>query len=97
MAQIEVNPGELLQSAEVLDAIGDDLGSCRHHLEALRPGDVGASNISHALHRFADQWEYGMERMVESVKWTANALRTAGQGYTSVEDRIGSALGDGVE
>jgi hypothetical protein len=52
--------------------------------------------MSRALYRFADEWEYGLGRMVESVKWTASALRAAGEGYTSAETEIESALGGGV-
>jgi hypothetical protein len=96
MGRIEVNPGELLRSAGILDAIGEDLGSCHRHLDGLRAGEIGAGNMSRALYRFADEWEYGMGRMVESVKWTASALRAAGEGYTSVETEIRSALGGGV-
>jgi hypothetical protein len=88
MGSIDVDPGELLRHAETLDAVAADLRFAHHRLDGLRTGDIGASNVTRALHRFADEWDYGMGRMVESVKFTAEALRVAGQGYSETESTL---------
>ena len=92
MAQIEVNPEDLLRSAETLHAVSEDLRSANSRLEEVRTTMVGAGNITRALHHFADEWEFGMGRMVESVKFTAHALQTAGHGYEEVESGVIGAL-----
>jgi hypothetical protein len=88
MGSIDVDPGQLLRHAEILDAVGADLRFAHHRLDGLRAGDLGASNVTRALHRFADEWDYGMDRMVDSVKFTAEALRVAGQGYAETESTL---------
>ena len=95
MGSIEVDPAELLRHAETLDAIGADLKFALQRLDGLRMGDIGASSVTRALRRFADEWDYGLGRMVESVRFTADALRVAGQGYTEAESTLVESLLEG--
>ncbi len=88
MASIDVDPGQLLRHANTLDVIAADLRFARRRLDGLRAADIGAANVTRALHRLADRWDYGMERMVDSVKFTADALRVAGQGYMETESTL---------
>ncbi len=60
MGSIEVDPAGLLRHAETLDAVAADLRFAPQRLDGLRTGDIGASNVTRALHRFADEWEYGL-------------------------------------
>ena len=92
VAQIEVTPEGLLRSAATLDTVAEDLRHAHSRLDDVRTTMVGAGNVTDALRRFADEWEFGMGRMVESVKFTARALRTAGEGYAEVESGVLRAL-----
>jgi hypothetical protein len=95
MGSIEVDPAELLRHAETLDAVAADLKFAPQRLDGLRTGDFGASGVTRALHRFADEWEYGLGRMVESVTFTAEALRVAGWGYAETESTLVETLLEG--
>jgi hypothetical protein len=96
MGALEVDPGRLLLDAKTLDAIAADLKFAHHRLDRLRTSDIGASNVTRALHHFADEWDYGMGRMVESVRFTAEALRVAGQQYTETESTLAETMLRGV-
>jgi hypothetical protein len=92
VAQIDVTPEDLLQSAAILDTVAEDLRHAHNRLHDVRTTMIGAGNVTDALRHFADEWEFGMGRMVESVKFTARALRTAGEGYAEVESKVLRAL-----
>ncbi len=58
--------------------MAEDLRVAHRRVEGLRSRDLGSRTVDQALNHFADHWDYGMARMVKSVEWTAEALRSAG-------------------
>jgi hypothetical protein len=92
VAQIEVTPEDLLRSAAILDAVAEDLRNAHSRLDGVHTTMVGAGNVTDALHHFADEWEFGMGRMVESVRFTARALWTAGEAYAEVDSAVRRVL-----
>ena len=45
-----------------------------------------------ALSHFAERWDYSLGKLAESASNTALDLRTAGHGYTQVDDAIAEAF-----
>ena len=93
MGYIDVTPEALIQSGHQLNAIAEDLGFAHHGVEGLRSRQLGSKTIDSALNHFADHWKYGMQKMVEKVDMTGEALLSAGQQYTAVEAAIKAASG----
>ncbi|MGH9022785.1 MAG: hypothetical protein ACRDV9_06765 [Acidimicrobiia bacterium] len=92
MARIEVDPSQLLRAAADLDAIQADLRLAVGRIAGLSGHRIGAVCIESALDHFADHWSYGMHQMVESVRFTAEALRMASDSYVEIERMIASGF-----
>lgn len=92
MARIEVDPSQLLRAAAELDAIREDLRLAVGRISALSGHRIGAICIDSSLDHFADHWAYGMHQMAESVRFTAEALRMAGESYVEIERMIASGF-----
>jgi hypothetical protein len=88
MGYIDVTPDQLIDSGHQLQAIAQDLQSAHHRVEGLRSAQLGSKSIDSALNHFANQWKYGMNKMVEKVDMTGAALLAAGQRYTDVDASI---------
>lgn len=95
MASFQVTPEQLFRSKRELQTVAEDLRVAHRRVEGLRSRDLGSRAIDQALNHFADHWDYGMTRMVKSVEWTAEALRSAGQTYGDAEAAIDSGLRGG--
>jgi hypothetical protein len=93
LGRIDVTPEELIKSGHQLKAIAQDLGFAHHRVEGLRSRQLGSKTIDSALNHFADHWKYGMNKMVEKVDMTGEALLSAGQQYAAVEAAIAAASG----
>jgi hypothetical protein len=88
---IEVTPAELIDSGHTLKAIADDLRSAHHRVEGLRRSQLGSRTIDSALNHFADEWRYGMSKIVQKVDMTGAALLAAGEQYAGVESAVATA------
>ena len=95
MASFQVTPEQLFRSERELQTVAEDLRAAHRRVEGLRSRDLGSRAVDQALNHFADHWDYGMARMVKSVEWTAEALRSAGQTYGDAEAAIDSGLRGG--
>jgi hypothetical protein len=93
VAHIDVTPEELIRSGNQLKAIAEDLRLAHRRVESLRSSHLGSKTIDSALNHFADHWKYGMNRMVEKVDMTGEALLAAGRQYAGVEAGIAAAVG----
>lgn len=96
VVRIEVTPEELLRIANEMAAIAEDLRHAHGRLSGLTEDAIGARNIDGALEDFADHWRYGMDRMTKGVRWTAEALTTAGTTYGDVEGGLAGGIGEAV-
>ncbi len=86
--QLRVTPSALVRSGNELGVIAEDLQLAHHRVENLRSWQIGATNIDAALNHLADHWRYGMSKMVESVRFTGEALVAAGRTYGDVEIKL---------
>lgn len=93
MAHIDVTPEELIRSGNQLKAIAEDLRLAHRRVEGLRSAQLGSKTIDSALNHFADHWKYGMNRMVDKVDMTGEALLAAGRQYAGVEASLAAATG----
>jgi hypothetical protein len=93
VAHIDVTPEELIRSGNQLKAIAEDLRLAHQRVEGLRSSQLGSKAIDSALNHFADHWKYGMNKMVEKVDMTGEALLAAGRQYAGVEADIAAAVG----
>ena len=92
MGNIDVTPEQLIQSGNQLKAIAQDLQFAHHRVEGLRSAQLGSKAVDSALNHFANHWKYGMNKMVEKVAMTGEALLSAGQTYAAVDASIAGAL-----
>lgn len=95
MASFQVNPEQIFRTSQELRTVAEDLRLAHRRVEGLRSRDLGSRVMDQALNHFTDHWNYGMARMVTSVEWTAEALRSAGQTYGDAEAAIDSAFRGG--
>ena len=93
MGYIDVTPEDLIKSGQQLKAIAQDLQFAHHRVEGLRSAQLGSKRIDSALNHFADHWKYGMNKMVEKVDMTGQALLSAGERYAAVDASIADAVG----
>jgi hypothetical protein len=93
VAHIDVTPEELIRSGNQLKAIAEDLRLAHRRVESLRSSQLGSKTIDSALNHFADHWKYGMNKMVEKVDMTGEALLAAGRQYAGVDANIAAAVG----
>ena len=91
MGYIEVTPEELIKGGQTLKAIAEDLRSAHHRVEGLRRSQLGSRAIDSALNHFADEWKYGMNKIVEKVDMTGEAILAAGQQYAGVDSAVAAA------
>ena len=90
MGHIDVTPDDLIHSGQTLKAIAEDLRSAHHRVEGLRSAQLGSKAIDSALNHFANEWKYGMHKIVEKVDMTGEALLAAGQQYAGVDTSVAS-------
>ena len=88
MGYIEVTPEELIRSGQTLKAVAEDLRLAHHRIEGLRRSQLGSKSIDSALNHFADEWKYGMNKIVEKVDMTGEAILSAGEQYAAVESAV---------
>jgi hypothetical protein len=91
MGHIDVTPDDLIRSGQTLKAIAEDLRSAHHRVEALRSAQLGSKSIDSALNHFANEWKYGMHKIVEKVDMTGEAILSAGQQYAGVDTAVAQA------
>ena len=91
MGSIDVTPDDLIRSGQTLKAIAEDLRMAHHRVESLRSAQLGSKAIDSALNHFADEWKFGMNKIVEKVDMTGEALLSAGQQYAGVDSAVAEA------
>ena len=91
MGYIDVTPEELIRSGQTLKAIAEDLRAAHHRVEGLRSAQLGSKPIDSALNHFANEWKYGMSKIVEKVDMTGEALLSDGQQYAGVDTAVAQA------
>jgi hypothetical protein len=96
MSTIEVTPDELGEAAAQLALIAADLRHASSRVAGLAEHRLGARNVERALAHFAEQWSYGMRRMVASVLWTGSALHCAATSYEHTESGVTASLSGGA-
>lgn len=81
----DVDPAQLLEGADRLEAIGKELRTARLQVEQLRFSHVGHQGIDEALGRFADHMSGELAQIAETMRSTVEELRMAGEAYTEIE------------
>lgn len=91
MGRFEVDPGELQDLSRRLAAVTAQLRGMGDRLR-LGQTETGTRAVAGALSHFAERWDYSLRKLAESASNTAIDLRTAGDGYTRVDDAIAGAF-----
>jgi hypothetical protein len=87
-SRIEVDPGELAETAHRLRCAAIEVRRVRERLAAAGPAVTGSSGLSAALREHADAWGWSLERMKERAEGAAAALDAAAEAYRRVERSI---------
>ena len=89
---------DLVVDIQALESFGGQLESIRSRLDASRDwthqydGDMGASQVEHALHDFSSGWKDGRKEIDESLKALSEMLINAAQTWQQTDADMAKPL-----
>ncbi|MGH9022784.1 MAG: hypothetical protein ACRDV9_06760 [Acidimicrobiia bacterium] len=81
----ETDPAQLLEGAERLESMREDIQVARDQIEQLRFSNVGHQELDEALGLFAETMAGELAQIAETMRSTVEELRMAGEAYAEIE------------